>query len=189
MQNQLDHLANVFIERVARNMNVSKHVVEQQFGKGGTMIGADAVSSKMAHTLGSLEGVIESIQGKLKPRVRAVSGAKLSQDNFDNVFSGLKANSATEAADVIKLSLPDVAKLINQDANVTLENIGIDAALDLADSAGYPRLAKSLSKCKMKSGKYLEVFQSQKRSNSKLTIPKQFIKPDKIIRDNNAKSS
>jgi capsid assembly protease len=146
MQNQLDHLANVFIERVARNMNVSKHVVEQQFGKGGTMIGADAVSSKMAHTLGSLEGVIESIQGKLKPRVRAVSGAKLSQDNFDNVFSGLKANSATEAADVIKLSLPDVAKLINQDANVTHENIGIEAALDLADSAGYPRLAKSLSK-------------------------------------------
>ncbi len=60
-QKHLDALAGVFIDRVARNMKVSRTTVLNDFGRGGVLMGKAAVKNKMAHKLGSFEGVIKQL--------------------------------------------------------------------------------------------------------------------------------
>ncbi|EID0024253.1 S49 family peptidase [Vibrio parahaemolyticus] len=62
-QKHLDALAGVFIDRVARNMKVSRTTVQNDFGRGGVLMGKAAVKNKMAHKLGSFEGVIKQLGG------------------------------------------------------------------------------------------------------------------------------
>lgn len=51
----LDDLADVFISKVARNRGVDVKVVENDFGRGGLLVGANAVAAKLADKLGSFE--------------------------------------------------------------------------------------------------------------------------------------
>lgn len=58
IQAVVDQLADVFIGDVARNRGVSRERVVNGFGKGGLLVGADAVRAGMANGLGSLEGLV-----------------------------------------------------------------------------------------------------------------------------------
>lgn len=58
MQATVDALAQVFVEAVGRYRGVSADTVLSDFGKGGILVGADAVKAGMADRLGSLEGVL-----------------------------------------------------------------------------------------------------------------------------------
>lgn len=59
-QAEVDAIADVFVERVARNRGVSPDVVLSEFGMGGCCVGAAAVAAGMADGVGALESVIAS---------------------------------------------------------------------------------------------------------------------------------
>ena len=63
IQAEIDGLANIFIESVALHRGFDAKHVENNFGKGGMLLSEDAISVGMADGLGSLEGVISSLQG------------------------------------------------------------------------------------------------------------------------------
>lgn len=62
-QGMMDAMAAVFVARIARNMKVSESTVLNKFGRGSVLVGQSAVNNKMAHRLGSLEGVIKELGG------------------------------------------------------------------------------------------------------------------------------
>lgn len=67
IQAQLDALAQVFIDDIARNRKINSETVENDFGQGGLLVGQAAVEAGMADRLGSLEGLItELASGKWK---------------------------------------------------------------------------------------------------------------------------
>lgn len=55
---ELDALAEVFINTIAVNRNVSQEKVVSDFGKGGVLVGQKAVDVGMADKLGSFEGLM-----------------------------------------------------------------------------------------------------------------------------------
>lgn len=66
MQSMVDSIAQVFFKAVARNRNVSADTVLSDFGQGGLLVGASAVSAGLADRIGSLENVIAGLSGTLK---------------------------------------------------------------------------------------------------------------------------
>jgi hypothetical protein len=73
LQRLVDDLAQVFVETVARNRDVSVQVVLDQFGRGGVMGGAEAVKVGMANRLGTLEQVVAGFAGVRSTTTRGVS--------------------------------------------------------------------------------------------------------------------
>ena len=67
MQDRVDTLANVFIERVALHRGVSTNVVENEFGQGDTFIGASAVEAGLADEVGSLDGIFQNLGTGIQP--------------------------------------------------------------------------------------------------------------------------
>lgn len=147
-QSHMDNLADIFIDRVARNMNVSRETVMNDFGKGGVLIGQRAVDVGMAHRLGSLEGVISELkQGKRNT---------MSKEN--------KTGAAGESGKVLALGLPgvgagamaaDVIAAITAERPDVIEAIkaeqvpamALDHAAEIAKAcadAGIPALSASL---------------------------------------------
>jgi signal peptide peptidase SppA len=61
LQTRIDSMADVFIETIARNRNVSAENVQSHYGGGDVMIGAKAVSAGLADRVGSLEGLIAEL--------------------------------------------------------------------------------------------------------------------------------
>lgn len=60
IQDELDALADVFIECVAENREVSVKTVEKDFGKGGVLIGKKAQLAGMVDSVDSLQGALEA---------------------------------------------------------------------------------------------------------------------------------
>jgi ClpP class serine protease len=58
IQGIVDQLADIFISEVAKFRKIEMSEVLTEFGKGGLVIGADAVKRKMADEVKSLEGII-----------------------------------------------------------------------------------------------------------------------------------
>ncbi|MCF6459050.1 S49 family peptidase [Pseudoalteromonas sp. MMG024] len=126
-QAQVDTLADIFIDRVARNMDLSRDVVLSDFGGGATLIGQMAVDKGMAHRLGSLEAVICELK------------------------NGSKSNMPKEntAASSTALTLPDTATLSASDLVAALTAQRPDAIeaikgpaeeMALNDAAGIAKL-------------------------------------------------
>ena len=63
VQGEVDSLADVFVSRVALYRGVGADVVLERFGRGGCLIGADAVKAGMADGLSSFEAVIAETSG------------------------------------------------------------------------------------------------------------------------------
>lgn len=59
----VDAVAQVFVETVARNRGLDVETVLSDFGRGGLLVGADAVRVGMADRLGTLEQVIAGSSG------------------------------------------------------------------------------------------------------------------------------
>jgi signal peptide peptidase SppA len=66
LQIRIDSMADVFIETIARNRNVSAENVQNHYGGGDVMIGAKAVSAGLADRIGSLEGLIAELSSPKK---------------------------------------------------------------------------------------------------------------------------
>lgn len=63
LQTRTDELANVFLDKVARNRGIPREQVNDRFRQGGIATGALAVEAGMADRLGSLEGLIAELAG------------------------------------------------------------------------------------------------------------------------------
>lgn len=62
-QKLVDDQAGVFIAAVARHRGVSADVVARDYGQGGVLVGADAVSAGMADGVGTFEDVLARLTG------------------------------------------------------------------------------------------------------------------------------
>jgi ClpP class serine protease len=141
-QTELDELADVFVDRVARNMSVDRETVLSEFGQGGVLVGESAVKAGMANRLGSLESVIDELaKGKY-----SVSSNKTSSVDGGGVTFSFPTGEEMSAADLVsslEASRPDVIKAIKGPVPV----MAIDAASEIVvacKSAGVPELAASL---------------------------------------------
>ncbi|WP_051790789.1 S49 family peptidase [Endozoicomonas montiporae] len=158
IQSKVDQLADVFIDRVARNMGVTSDQVAAEFGKGGTLIGEAAVSRGMAQRLGSLEGLIDELSGntlmpkenKPQPLFTVAEGATVQQlvaaitEDQPEVAAALSVAGAEEAKtagieegrkaetervkSVFEASLPGHEKLV-QSLALDGKTTGAEAAL------------------------------------------------------------
>lgn len=93
---ELDALADVFITAVANHRNVSTGTVVSDFGKGGVLVGQNAVDVGMADRLGSLEGLI----------------AEKSNSNIDDGGFIMAEENVVITADSLKASDPSVYEAI-----------------------------------------------------------------------------
>lgn len=170
-QQDLDNLADVFINRVARNRGVSREVVLQDFAQGGCLMGQAAVDAKMADRLGSLESVIKELKGtsmthsktyqavslaaSLTPAaaVSALSAARpdvvaalLAQGGGAQCqIPAVESMAAAEVVEAITAARPDVVAAIQAAGEAPV--MAVDAAAEVvraASSAGVPALAAEL---------------------------------------------
>jgi ClpP class serine protease len=63
-QAEVDKLADVFIAAVAEYRGVSVEAVTHDFGRGGVLVGQEAVNAGLADRLGSLESVIDELNAQ-----------------------------------------------------------------------------------------------------------------------------
>lgn len=63
LQTRTDELANVFLDKVARNRSIPREEVNDRFRQGGIATGALAIEAGMADRLGSLESLIAELAG------------------------------------------------------------------------------------------------------------------------------
>lgn len=61
IQTRIDDLAEVFINKVARNLDISSQKVISDFGGGDVFVGKQAVVKGLAHRLGSLETIVADL--------------------------------------------------------------------------------------------------------------------------------
>tara|TARA_R110002033_G_scaffold171199_1_gene218060 strand:+ start:28156 stop:29535 length:1380 start_codon:yes stop_codon:yes gene_type:complete len=149
-QSEMDQLADVFIDRVSRNMNVDRDTVLNDFGKGGVLVGQLAVDKGMAHRLGSLEGVVSELQNrKRKPMSKESKGPSAKGTTGASVIAlnlpGAEAASVEQIVAAITAERPDViAALVPAPEVTALESAEAIAAA--CASAGIPAMSASLLK-------------------------------------------
>ena len=96
IQAQVDSLAEVFIENVAKYRGVSVDHVKSEFGKGGVKIGADVVAAGMADEVGDFESTLarlskgERLSRKpakqaVKPKAQSPKGKPMAFNPFQIV--------------------------------------------------------------------------------------------------------
>ncbi len=145
-QSRLDELADVFIDRVARNMAVERDTVLKEFGRGGILIGQNAVDKGMATRLGSLEGVIAELKGGKKPMSKeSKNNASGGDDQVTLTLPGTEQMSAADVVSALTEQRPDVLEAIQgKPPESALSAAGVIAKA-CAD-AGIPALSASLLK-------------------------------------------
>lgn len=96
----VDALAEVFVSKVARNLNVSSDKVPEMGGHGGLKVGAEAVASGLAHRVGSLESVIAELAGPASnpPRKSLVTTVKTTAELHAAIEAGTDPKTITIAA-------------------------------------------------------------------------------------------
>ncbi|WP_163836943.1 S49 family peptidase [Spartinivicinus ruber] len=122
-QAELDQLADIFIDRVARNLSVSREDVLAKFCQGGTAIGQSAVDKGMAHRLGSLENLITELQKR--------KTTKNMSEHFSINVTG-EANT-TEIAATLKQQFPEAVSALIAEANQPEPN-ALSAAAEIAQA-------------------------------------------------------
>lgn len=146
-QAHLDNLAEVFVQRVARNMAVSRDTVINEFGGGGILIGQAAVDKGMAHRLGSLEGVIAELKKGNTMTTQKKPAASASESGDTVSFSLPSADDMTTDALIGALTehRPDVVAALKPAAPDMATAHATDLVQQCA-AAGLPALSATLLK-------------------------------------------
>lgn len=124
-QSETDQLADIFIDRIARNMNVERDTVLTEFGQGGILIGQKAVDKGMAHRLGSYEDVISELITKSE------SNSQSNSNNRKKPMTKAKTGATAPNKTLLALSLPLIAAASAEDiiASITAERPDVMTAL------------------------------------------------------------
>ena len=137
LQVRIDSMADVFIETIARNRNVSAENVQSHYGGGDVMIGAKAVSAGLADRVGSLEGLIAELSSPQKsPRT----------EGFFNALNQPPSTQEKKPMDIetLKKDHPDlVATLMREGASA--EKTRLNDILCSEEAKGREKLAKEMA--------------------------------------------
>lgn len=112
-QDKADYMGELFIEAVAKLRGVAKEKVVQDFGKGGTLVGRQAVAAGLADGIGTFDSTLHALITS-KPLSGARPGASLSTDGettmsqkkgfFSTLFGSLSGDERKEALEALKES-------------------------------------------------------------------------------------
>lgn len=113
VQSIVDAMAQVFVQAVADNRGITPDKVLSDFGRGGVLVGADAVAAGMADRIGSLESVIAELAGSASnsARKKPMSNSKPGQVTVSNTDDLRIALAAGYAAENISIAHPDTAAI------------------------------------------------------------------------------
>lgn len=139
-QNEVNQLADVFIDRVARNMNVTRDTVLNDFGQGGTLLGQSAVEKGMAHRLGSLETLISELNQGTNTMTKSTT--KAVEKDSAIVLAGQNQVSAADIVATLTAHRPDVLTLLTPKPETALSAADTIAAACV--EKGVPALSASL---------------------------------------------
>lgn len=91
VQKEVDDLAAIFIDRVARNRGVTTDHVLDSFGAGGMKLATEAIASGMADRKGSLEGLISNLAAAQRLSYVTSKPRTAAQENTMSFFTKVKA--------------------------------------------------------------------------------------------------
>jgi signal peptide peptidase SppA len=129
LQKVVDDMATVFVETVARNRGITSAQVTENYGRGGILVGASALTAGMVDQIGSLESVIaeQSAAGRAahNRRIFGMARGNIIVSNTQQLREAFKAGHTAEevtieAADIQKLEAAAKAAGIAE-ANATAE--------------------------------------------------------------------
>ncbi|MCF1457754.1 MAG: S49 family peptidase, partial [Shewanella sp.] len=144
-QAQKDQLADVFIDRVARNMDVSRETVLEDFAQGGILIGQTAVDKGMAARLGSLEGVIAEL-GKGKSMSKETKTGANEGEGVTVALTGATALNAAALVAAVTEHNPELLAGLSAHFEPK-QTMALEAAGEIAKAcadAGVPSLSATL---------------------------------------------
>ncbi|MDX1602019.1 MAG: S49 family peptidase [Salinimicrobium sediminis] len=113
----VDRLGEIFVNAVARNRGVSNETVINDFGKGGVLIGQDAVDVGMVDAVSSFEKVLEELNN--------ISDTSNNFQSPANLNSGGKIMDPKEIA---KLTISDLTEHNPDLVNSIKDSVDVDAA-------------------------------------------------------------
>ena len=111
IKRELDDLESQFIESVARFRSTTVDAVKNDFGQGGVLIGANAVSSGMADEIGSYEETLAKLNQKFSTTKKI---------NF--MANKEPIERAAITADFIKSEFPEVAEKLAKENSEKIKN-------------------------------------------------------------------
>jgi signal peptide peptidase SppA len=137
LQTRIDSMADVFIETIARNRNVSTENVQSHYGGGDVMIGAKAVSAGLADRVGSLEGLIAELSSPQKsPRTEGFFNA---QNQPPSTQEKKPMN-----IEILKKDHPDLAAQLTREG-ASAEKKRLNDILCSEEAKGREKLAKEMA--------------------------------------------
>jgi ClpP class serine protease len=111
IKRELDDLESQFIESVARYRFTTIDSVKNDFGQGGVLIGANAVSNGMADEIGTYEDTLTKLNQKFSTTKKI---------NFMSNKESMARESIT--ADFIKTEFPDIAETLAKENSEKIRN-------------------------------------------------------------------
>lgn len=137
LQIRIDSMADVFIETIARNRNVSAENVQNHYGGGDVMIGAKAVSAGLADRIGSLEGLIAELSSpQNSPRT----------EGFFNAQNQPPSTQEKKPMDIetLKKDHPDLVATLTREG-ASAEKKRLNDILCSEEAKGREKLAKEMA--------------------------------------------
>lgn len=128
IQGVVDAMAEVFVGAVAANRGVDTQTVLSDFGRGGILVGQQAVSAGLADRIGNFEGVLAELSASR--RTSKAKGAKMSDDANTITAADLAAAQATAKSDAVKAEKARVAGLRQVAAGFQSGDADLTAAID-----------------------------------------------------------
>jgi signal peptide peptidase SppA len=166
LQQEVDALADIFIDSVAQNRKTSVEDVNENYGRGGVMLAGDAISVGMVDEIGSLEGVLKSVLHDAKTSIRTIKSSKKGVSFMGNKTDeekrkkdaadapndeeekedededeGEEAKSALHGVAGLLASNPSVYGQVKQ-LGVTEERTRLAAIYEIAQTCGHTALVK-----------------------------------------------
>jgi len=127
LQTRTDELANVFLDKVARNRDIPREEVNDRFRQGGIATGALAIEAGMADRLGSLESLIAELAGSSasnQPRSITMTTVKTTAE----LQAAIEAGTDPKTIQIAAAETVDTDKLRTEAAEAERQRcIGIQA--------------------------------------------------------------
>jgi signal peptide peptidase SppA len=145
LQTRIDSMADVFIETIARNRNVSAENVQNHYGGGDVLIGAKAVSAGLADRVGSLESLIAEFHSQKSPRTEGFFNAPNQPPPLaPSTQEKQPMPQETLTLETLKKDHPDlVATLMREGASA--EKTRLNDILCSEEAKGREKLAKEMA--------------------------------------------
>ncbi len=142
LQHRIDSMADVFINSVARNRNITAEDVQSNFGGGDVMIGGLAVNAGLADRIGSLERLITELSqdDETSPQIEGFLVSKPPQTKKEKT----PMTKETLNLETLSKDHPDLLATIQQDS-AKKERERFKDILSCEHAAGREQLAQEIA--------------------------------------------